>query len=380
MRRVLILIAISVLAHGATAAAAAKAPRPNLLFFLCDDLGYGDLGCYGHPAIRTPNMDQLAKEGLRLTDYYAPSPVCSPSSAGLMTGRDPNRLGIRDWIPQGTGIYLKRDEVTIGKLQKSAGYRTALIGKWHLNSKFNGEEPTPGDHGFDYWLATQNNAAPTHQNPTNFVRMGKRAGPLAGNSSTIIVDEALRFIRETKDQPFAAFVTFHAPHEQVAVPEEWSAKYADVDDPNRAIYYGSVSLVDHEVGRALKALDELGPRENTLVVFTSDNGPETLKRYPAGVHSYGSPGPLRGMKLHVTEGGIRVPAILRWPGHVRAGRVSAEPVTGLDFLPTFCELAGAAPPADRPLDGASITPLFEGRPVRRTRPLYWQYDVAVSEP
>lgn len=380
MRRLLLLLALLVLGSGIAARSADRAPRPNILFFLCDDLGYGDLGCYGHPAIKTPNLDRLASEGVRLTDYYAPSPVCSPSRAGLMTGRDPNRLGIRDWIPQGSGIYLKTDEVTIPKLLKRAGYRTALIGKWHLLSKFNGQEPTPGDHGFDYWFATQNNAAPTHQNPTNFVRMGKAVGPLTGNSSTILADEAIRFMRETKDGPFAAFVTFHAPHEQIAVPEEWAARYPGVDDPNRAIYYGSVSLVDHEVGRVLKALEELGLRDNTLVVFTSDNGPETLKRYPAGVHSYGSPGPLRGMKLHVTDGGIRVPAILRWPGHVRPGQVSGEPVTGLDFLPTFCELAGVAAPADRPLDGASVTALFDGQPARRTRPLYWQYDVAISEP
>lgn len=382
MRRLSALLAVLALAFCAAASAgtAKKTPRPNILFFLCDDLGYGDLGCYGHPVIKTPNVDRLASEGVRLTDYYAPSPVCSPSRAGLMTGRDPNRLGIRDWIPQDSGVYLKTDEITLPKLLKSAGYRTGLMGKWHLISKFNGKEPTPGDHGFDYWFATQNNAVPTHQNPTNFVRMGKRAGPLMGNSSTILVDEAIRFIRETKDQPFAAFVTFHAPHEQVAVPEEWSARYPDVDDPNRAIYYGSVSLVDHEVGRALETLDELGLRDNTLVVFTSDNGPETLKRYPAGIHSYGSPGPLRGMKLHVTEGGIRVPAILRWPGHIRPGQVSSEPVTGLDFLPTFCEVAGVTPPHDRPIDGASVTRIFEGKRVRRTRPLYWQYDVAISEP
>lgn len=379
MRRLLTLIAVLALACCCTAKAATKPPRPNILFFLADDLGYGDLACYGHPTLKTPNLDRLAAEGLRLTDYYAPSPVCSPSRAGLMTGRDPNRVGIPDWIEQGSGIYLKRDEVTVAKLLKTAGYRTGVMGKWHLNSKFNGQEPTPGDHGFDYWCVTQNNAAPTHQNPGNFVRMGKRVGLLQGNSSTILADEAIRFIRETKDQPFAAFVTFHATHEQVAVPDEWSAKYPGLDDPNRAAYYGCVSLMDHEIGRVLKTLDELKLRDNTLIVFTSDNGPETLKRYPKGVHSYGSPGPLRGMKLHVTEGGLRVPGIIQWKGHVRP-RVSAEPITGLDFLPTFCELAGATPAVDRSLDGVSITALFQGKPVVRTRPLYWQYDNAISNP
>lgn len=381
MRRLLALLAMLALGSCAAVGAAEKsAPKPNILFFLCDDLGYGDLACYGNKQIRTPNLDRLASQGLRLTDYYAPSPVCSPSRAGLMTGRDPNRVGIRDWIEQGSGIYLKSSEITVAKLLKSAGYRTGLMGKWHLISKFNGQEPTPGDHGFDYWIATQNNAAPTHQNPTNFVRMGMRVGPLTGNSSTILADEAIKFIKETKDGPFAAFVTFHAPHEQVAVPEEWSAKYPGLDDPNRAIYYGSVSLVDHEVGRVLDTVRELGLDERTLVVFTSDNGPETLKRYPAGIHSFGTAGPLRGMKLHVTDGGIRVPAILRWPGHIRTGRTSSEPVTGLDFLPTFCALAGVPAPADRAIDGESVAPLLEGKGVKRTRPLYWQYDAAISEP
>jgi len=378
--RILGLIAAGMLLASPAVSGQAKPPPPNIVFFLCDDLGYGDLGCFGSKAIKTPHLDRLAAEGLRLTDYYAASPVCSPSRAGLMTGRNPNRLDIRDWIPANSGIYLKPEEVTVAKLLKSAGYRTGLFGKWHLNSRFNGIEPTPGDHGFDDWLATQNNAAPTHQDPTNFVRNGKRAGPMQGNSSTIVVDEAIRFIREAKDRPFAAFVTFHAPHEQVAVPPEWSARYPNVDDPNRAIYYGSVSLVDHEVGRLTALLDELKLRENTLVTFTSDNGPETLKRYPAGVHSYGSPGPLRGMKLHVTEGGIRVPAIVRWPARIRPGRVSSEPVTGLDVLPTLCELAGVKPPSDRPLDGASFTPVFEGKGIRRSGPLYWQYDMALGEP
>jgi arylsulfatase A len=361
-------------------ASVAGTKSPNILFLLCDDLGYGDLACFGSNAIKTPNLDRLAKEGLKLTSYYSPSPVCSPSRAGVMTGRNPNRLCIRDWIPGNSGIYLKPEETTVPELLKTAGYRTAHVGKWHLNSRFNGMEPTPGDHGFDYWISTQNNAAPTHQNPTNFVRMGKRAGPLMGNSSTIIADEALKFIREDSQKPWCVFAWFHSPHEIVATPEEFTKRYPGVDDPTKAIYYGSVSLVDHEVGRLMAALDELKQRENTLVVFTSDNGPETLKRYPNGIHSHGSPGPYRGMKLHVYEGGYRVPAIVRWPAKIRAGRVSDEPVSGLDLLPTFCEAAGTKLPTERPLDGASFMPVFSGGSVKRTTPLYWQYDVAISKP
>ncbi|MCC2670361.1 MAG: sulfatase, partial [Armatimonadetes bacterium] len=182
-------VAAGLLAHQGGAAAAD--PKPNVLFVLCDDLGYGDLGCFGSPDIKTPNLDRMAAGGLKLTSFYAPSPVCSPSRAGFMTGRNPSRLGIRDWIPQGSGIYLRKEEVTIPELLKTAGYRTGHFGKWHLNSRFNGMEPTPGDHGFDYWFSTQNNAVPTHQDPTNFVRNGKRVGPLKGNSSTLITDETI---------------------------------------------------------------------------------------------------------------------------------------------------------------------------------------------
>jgi arylsulfatase A len=356
------------------------AARPNFVILLCDDLGYGDLGCFASPVIQTPNLDRLAADNLKLTHCYAASPVCSPSRAGMLTGRNPNRCGIRDWIPANSGIYLKRDEVTVARLLKAAGYRTAHVGKWHLNSKMDGSEPTPGDHGFDHWFSTQNNAAPSHENPTNFVRNGKRVGPLQGNSSTLIMDEAVRFLRGVGDQPFFLCVWFHAPHEIVATPEAFTRRYADIEDPTKRIYYGSVTLVDHEVGRLLGVLDELQVRQNTLVFFTSDNGPETLKRYPNAIHSHGSPGPLRGMKLHVHEGGYRVPGILAWPGKTRPGQVSAEPVCSVDVLPTLCAVAGVKVPDDRPLDGASFLPVLEGKPVERKAPLYWQYDKAISTP
>lgn len=375
-----LLLAAGVLTAALTGASTAQPKKPNVLFILCDDLGYGDLGCFGSRTIKTQNLDRLADGGMKLTQFYAPSPVCSPSRAGFLTGRSPNRLGIRDWIPTNSGIYLHKEEVTAAELLKTAGYRTGHLGKWHLNSKFNGMEPTPGDHGFDYWFSTQNNAAPSHQNPDNFVRNGRRVGPLEGNSTTLIADEAIRFIRETRDQPFAAFVWFHAPHEPVATPEEYTRRYPGFTDPTQPVYYGSVSLVDHEVGRLLHTLEELKLRDNTLVLFTSDNGPETLKRYPSALHSHGSPGALKGMKLHVTEGGFREPAILSWPGHTQPGQVCKEPVSGLDLLPTLCEITGAPVPADRPLDGASFLPIFKNQPIRRKTPLYWQYDAAISKP
>ncbi|HJZ59157.1 MAG TPA: sulfatase-like hydrolase/transferase [Gemmataceae bacterium] len=358
----------------------AEAPRPNVVVLLCDDLGYGDLGCYDHPKVKTPHIDKLAADGIKLTSCYCGLSVCSPSRAALMTGRIPYRYGIRDWIPLNSGIYLPKEEVTVAVRLKAAGYKTALCGKWHLNSKFNGIEPTPGDHGFDHWFATQNNAAPSHQDPTNFVRNGKRVGPLKGNSTTLIMDEALGFIAEAKDRPFAMFVTFHATHEPVATPTEFTDLYKSEPDETKRIYYGSVSLVDHEVGRLVKFLDDRKLADKTLVLFTSDNGPETHLRYKTAERSHGSAGPLRGMKLHLTEGGIRVPGIVRWPGKIKPGQAIDEPVAFVDLMPTLCALAGTTPPADRPLDGTDVSELLlEGKKPTRKVPLYWQYDKAIGD-
>jgi arylsulfatase A len=353
--------------------------KPNIVILLCDDLGYGDLSCFAHPTIRTPHLDRLAAEGVRLTHCYSSAPVCSPSRAGVLTGRVPNRLGIRDWIPANSGIFLRPGEVTIAQLLKDAGYRTCHAGKWHLNSKTDGSERTPGEAGFHHWLYTQNNAAPSHLNPTNFVRNGKPVGKLAGPSSHIVVAEAVQFLAANKGKPFFLNLWFHEPHEPVAAAEEFLKHYPSVDNPDRRHYYGDVSQVDAAVGKLLKYLDDQKLRDNTFVFFTSDNGPETLKRYKGANRSYGSPGPLRGMKLHITEAGYRVPGILRWPGHAKAGSDSAEPICNIDLLPTLCAIAGCKLP-ERKLDGADITPIFEGKPVKRPHPLYWQYDFAISRP
>jgi arylsulfatase A len=349
---------------------------------LSDDLGYADLGCFGHPVIQTPNLDRLAQEGMKLTACYAAAPVCSPARAGMLTGRTPSRSGITDWIPAGSPMHLRRNEVTIAALLRQVGYATCHVGKWHCNGLFNRpEQPQPGDHGFDHWFSTQNNAAPSHRNPTNFIRNGQAVGPLTGYSSALIAQEAIEWLKGLPPKrPFCLFVWFHAPHEPIAAADEFTRLYPNATQPGEAEYCGDVTQMDHEVGRLLQALDGLKRRENTLVFFTSDNGPETLRRYRGAERSHGSPGPLRGMKLHLYEGGIRVPGILSWPGKTRPGQVCHEPVCGLDVLPTFCAMAGATVPTDRALDGASILPLFEGKPVERKTPLYWQYDHALGKP
>ncbi|MBD3675730.1 MAG: sulfatase-like hydrolase/transferase [Planctomycetaceae bacterium] len=360
------------------------ADRPNFLVILCDDLGYGDLECYGHPHIKTPHLNQLAAEGIRLTDCYSSAPVCSSSRAGLLTGQTPNRVGVYDWIPSGHVMHLPAKEKTVANLLKEAGYDTAHVGKWHCNGKFNSDaQPQPDDHGFDHWFSTQNNAIPRHENPRNFVRNGKEVGPLEGFSCQLVAEEGIDWLksREKSENPFFMFVCFHEPHEPVESPDALVKKYLPVaKDPDEAQYFANVENMDAAVGKLMSALDELNLAEETLVFFTSDNGPETLDRYRNANRSYGSPGPLRGMKLHIYEGGIRVAGIVRWKGKIASGQTSSQPVAGFDILPTFCDLGGADVPDNIPLDGCSFEPLLHGEKIVRPQPMFWHYYRALSEP
>ncbi|MCA9055239.1 MAG: sulfatase-like hydrolase/transferase [Planctomycetaceae bacterium] len=350
--------------------------RPNFMVILCDDLGFGDLGCYGHPQIRTPNLDRLASQGMQLTDCYSAAPICSPSRAGLLTGRTPSRAGIYSWIAEKNPMQLRGDETTIATVLRGAGYDTCHVGKWHLNGWFNDPRHTqPGDHGFDYWFATQNNAAPTHENPGNFVRNGEPVGELQGYSCQLVADEAIRWLKEQQsgDRPFFQFVCFHEPHEPIASPPDLVAGYPQATKEGEALYYANVENMDRAVGRLMATLDKLQLNESTLVFFTSDNGPEALNRYKGAWRSHGSPGPLRGMKLHLHDGGIRVPGILRWTGRIAAGQVSHEPLASLDLFPSCCALAGIDVPDGKTLDGASFVPLLSGAAIVRSKPLFWHY-------
>lgn len=377
-------------------AVAKAADRPNIVVVLCDDLGYGDLECYGHPHIKTPHLNALAEDGIRLTSCYSAAPVCSPSRVGLLTGRSPNRAGVYDWIPSANNkpkpdardqVHMRAEEFTIAKMLKSAGYATCMSGKWHCNAKFNSDaQPQPSEAGFDHWFGTQNNASPTHENPKNYVRNGAAVGPLEGFSCQLATDEALSWIskhhEEASDQPFFVYLAFHEPHEPVASPKSLVDEYLpSAKNEDEAHFFANVANVDAAVGRLVGKLEELAIRENTLIIFTSDNGPETLNRYRSAFRSYGRPTPLRGMKLWTTEAGFRVAGIVNWP----AGQSDAcqhesdQVVSSLDFLPTFAKLAGANIPADRKLDGTDMTPLFSGKQIERKKPLIWAYYNSINE-
>ena len=390
------LMTIGVVVLMAQAVSAAES-RPNVIVVLCDDLGFGDLGCYGHPHIQTPNLDRLAAEGIRFTDFYSAAPVCSPSRVGLMTGRSPNRAGVYDWIPEAKAkgdakadarelVHMQRHEVTLPQLLKTAGYATCMAGKWHCNSVFNNAvQPQPGDAGFDHWMATQNNAGPSHENPRNFVRNGQPVGEMKGFSCQLVVDEGINWMEKQTaahpDQPFFMYLAFHEPHEPVASPLELVKKYAAVSvEPDQAQFFANVHNVDLAVGRLVEKLNQLKVRDNTLIVFSSDNGPETLRRYKTANRSWGRAGILRGVKLHTHDGGYHVAGIMNWPSGIKNPHTDNNVASSLDVLPTVCELAGARLPTERPLDGISLVPLLtSGDMPERTKPLVWTYFNAIND-
>ncbi|UCG46658.1 MAG: sulfatase [Phycisphaerales bacterium] len=348
--------------------------HPNFIVFLTDDQGYGDLGCYGHPLLKTPNIDRFATEGMKFTDCHAACPVCSPSRSAILTGRTPYRNGVYTWIPANTDKpYLRESEITVARLLKQKGYATCHVGKWHLNGKFNSpEQPQPDDHGYDWWFATQNNASPSHKNPTNFVRNGRPVGPLEGYSALLTVDEAIRWLRNHRDpdKPFFISVWTHEPHKPIESDPRFMELYSELDDADLRQHHGNISQIDFAFGQMCTALDQMQMADNTFIFYTSDNGPEgngTTGR------TRGSTGGLRGRKRSVYEGGIRVPTIVRWPGYIKPGSVCNQPAVGSDVFTTICDVVGIPVPADRTIDGASLAPAFSGKSIERKVPLYWRY-------
>jgi len=356
-----------------------KSKPQNIVLVLADDLGWGDLACYGHPLIKTPHLDKFASQGTRFTQCYSASGVCSPSRSAIMTGRTPYRNGVFTWIPENSEIHLRTSEITIAKLLRDRGYDTCHAGKWHLNGRFNDpRQPQPSDHGFRWWLATQNNAAPSHENPTNFVRNGEAVGPMTGYSAPLVADEAICWLKTERDatKPFFLTVWTHEPHYPIKSANEIKSLYSSLSDPVQIEHHANVTQLDAAFGRVMAALDELKLSDDTFVVFTSDNGPEGDGIKAPG---RGSTGGLRGRKRAVYEGGIRVPGIVRWPGHVPAGKTNDVPVIGSDWFATCCRIADVPLPKDRVIDGGDILPAWDGKPIVRQRPLYWRCDIAPGD-
>ncbi|MCM8542414.1 MAG: sulfatase-like hydrolase/transferase [Lentisphaeraceae bacterium] len=351
----------------------AQEQRPNIVVFVADDMGWGDSGTYGHPLIKSPNMDRLAKEGVKLTQCYSASGVCSPSRSAILTGRTPYRNGVWRHLSGNHTAYLRKSEITYPELLKEIGYETCHVGKWHLNSKqqFNNPEfPNPGDHGYDYWFWSHNNASPSHKNPDNFYRKDKAVGKIEGYSAQIVAGEAINWLKNTrkKDKPFLLSVWIHEPHKPIATDTRFSALY---DGHKNSKYMGNITQLDHALGMLIDSLDEQKLSDNTILFFTSDNGPVTSVG--------GTTGGLRGLKRSSHEGGIRVPGIVRWPGKIKAGTTSDIPVIGSDIFSTILDITGIDLPKDRTIDGVSMLPAFEGKELKRPVPLFWRTHVSKAD-
>lgn len=349
--------------------------KPNVVILLADDLGYGDIGCYDGP-VKTPSLDGLAEEGVRFTDFYSGCAVCSPSRATLLTGRHHIRAGVYNWInDEKHRMHLLEREITLAEILKKQGYETAHVGKWHLGLPYGTfDKPTPADHGFDYWFATDNNALPTHHNPTNFYRNGKALGKMEGYSCQLVVDEAIGWLDNHRDPsaPFFLNVWFHEPHMKVAAPKEIVEDYSQFKPKKKsrmdlATYSATIDNTDRAIARLLAKLREIAAPEDTLIVYGSDNGSYMPERT----------GGLRSKKGQNWEGGIRVPGIFCWPGTIQAGAVESAPAGLTDVLPTVCGLLGIEKP-DVHLDGSDLTGLLTDKPetFKRHQPLFWHLQKA----
>lgn len=354
--------------------------QPNIVFVFADDWGWGDLGCYGHPQIKTPNLDRLASQGTLFTNFHVCSGVCSPSRAGAMTGRFPAQLAIHghfdshknnlrrdmpDWMPTDIPTYMS--------LLQDAGYRTGHFGKWHLGHGKGA--PEPFEYGIDECRINAGNGPQLSCGADLEFKPGQRS-----RSSEVIVDETISFLEHNNDRPFAINVWLNDTHATLDPDENQLESYTDVMPLNvsdkwpgaLAIYYATVTNADHHIGRLMDRLENMNLSRNTIFIFSADNGPEDI-HIPNAAHSgVGSSGPFRGLKRSLYEGGVRTPFILRWPGHTPAGAVNDDTaLSAIDLLPTFCALAGATVPAG--IDGEDMSDVFEGSQRMRTTPLLWEW-------
>lgn len=338
----------------------ANAAKPNIVLIYTDDQGSFDLNCYGSKDLHTPNLDRLASQGVRFTQMYSPSAICSASRAGLMTGRFPARAGVPGNVSSKQGTPgMPADEITIAELVKSAGYTTGHVGKWHLGYT---PETMPNGQGFDSSFGHMGGCIDNYSH--FFYWNGPNRHDLWRDGAEIfrdgeffldmMVDEGQQFIKKNKDRPFLMYWAINAPHYPMQGTSKWRKHYADLPSPRRQ-YAEFVSTVDEKVGALIETLDQLGLRENTLIVFQSDHGHSTEERAFFGG---GNAGPYRGAKGCLFEGGIRVPSIASLPGTIPQGEVRDQMVTGCDWYPTIAELTGIDLP-DRQYDGRSILSVLQ---------------------
>ncbi len=381
MRTVILMVGVGSMAlpDRIAGAESGSTNRPNIIFILADDLGYGDLGCYGQKLIRTPNLDRLAREGVRFTQAYAGSTVCAPSRCVLMTGLHTGHARVRG----NALVPLLPEDRTVAKMLKEAGYVTGIVGKWGL-----GEPNTPGvpnRQGFDEWFGYLNQGH-AHDYYPQYLWRNEQKVTIEGNlngakkeySNDLFTREALDFIRRHRKGPFFLYLTFTLPHANnelgaktgngMEVPTD--APYSNESWPQQQKNHAAmITRLDGEVGKVMAVLKELGIDDHTVVFFSSDNGPH--REGGAKPEFFRSSGPLRGIKRDLYEGGIRVPMIVRWPGKITPGTVSDQVWAFWDFLPTAAAIAGVRPPPA--IDGISMLPALLAKPQKSHDDLYWEF-------
>jgi arylsulfatase A len=318
---------------------------PNIVFIFTDDLGYGDIGAFGATDIKTPNIDRIANEGIKFTSFLSASPVCSPSRAGLLTGRMPQRMGINAVFFPDSFTGMDPEEITFAEILKEKGYQTAAVGKWHLGHM---QKYLPLNQGFDQYFGI-----PYSNDMRSVVYMrGNEVEEFEVDQTYTTqkyTEEALSFIDQASESPFLLYVAHNQPHVPIYASPEFQGK------SNRGLYGDVIQEIDWSVGQILKKLEEKGILENTLIVFSSDNGPWLVMEDHGG-----SAGELREGKQFTFEGGVRVPTVAMWKGKIPAGQVYEEMATQMDWFPTFCKLVGAEIPTDREIDGRDLSAvLFE---------------------
>ncbi len=369
--------------------------NPNIVYILADDLGYGDLGCYGQKHFETPNIDRIAAEGMRFTQHYSGSTVCAPSRCALMTGLHTGHTAVRDNEGPYGAMPLGPSDVTVAEVLEQAGYSTAVIGKWDMAGP--DAEGIPNHHGFDYSFGFLHSSHAHNHYPDYLWRNGQKV-VLEGNrngqgdqySHDLFTEEALEYIERERDRPFFLYLAYTLPHAELTVPEDsqnsylgkfpekpfeqkqqWSPGVYNTQETPKAAFAGMISRLDRDVGRLLAKLEGLGLDRDTLVIFTSDNGPH--REGGADPYFFNGSGPLRGIKRDLYEGGIRIPLIARWPGRIEADTTSNHVSAFWDILPTCAELAGTDAP--REIDGLSMVPSLIGREGMQKRHafLYWEF-------
>lgn len=364
------------LSAGAPALAQPDAPRPNIIYVAADDLGWKDVGFHGS-AIKTPNIDELARSGATLNQFYV-QPMCTPTRAAIMTGRYPLRYGLQTLvIPAAQSWGLPTDEWLLPQALKEAGYTTAIVGKWHLGHAK--REFWPMQRGFDYQYGAQLGEIDYFTHSVHGVTDWYRNNKLVtekGYVTALLGDDAVRLIdRQDPKKPLFLYLAFTAPHTPYQAPQEYLAKYRDISDPNRRTYAAMVTAMDEQIGRVVQALAKRGMRQDTMIVFHSDNGgnqssmlageTEVKGRLPA------DNGPYRGGKGSLYEGGTRVVSLINWPGKIKPGTVVDEMIHVVDYYPTLLKLAGASHSKSKPLDGLDVWPtISDGKPSPRDEIVY----------